>query len=401
MSHQIEHLLIRHITTNYSNNFFSAKKNPSRVISWVQKKLVRRQMEPQESSSASVRPRPAQPAPLAALLGRAAGPRGGPSVLVRGTAALHLQERRADWAYSRPVVVLDIAWNLVFTAASAAVLCATTSERPNTPVRVWLLGYALQCLIHVVFVWGEYRRRRRRSGGESRLEGGGGDGEQTLPESDAMDSEDDAAPPEVGSGRRASIAKRCESINTMASFIWWIVGFCWVVSGGEALLKNAPTLYWLTVVFLTFDALFAIFCIALACIIGIALCCCLPCVIAILCAVIGQEGASDSDISILPRYRYSEPCGDGQKTFKEGLMVPILNNHDISTGERVLLREDAVKTVVYVFLHMKMEHYYLLFPAIIISTLHALSNGFVSMQLALFANITSSMADHTDGLESA
>ncbi|URE32994.1 Zinc finger, C3HC4 type (RING finger) [Musa troglodytarum] len=390
-------------------------------------------MEPQESSSASVRPRPAQPAPLAALLGRAAGPRGGPSVLVRGTAALHLQERRADWAYSRPVVVLDIAWNLVFTAASAAVLCATTSERPNTPVRVWLLGYALQCLIHVVFVWGEYRRRRRRSGGESRLEGGGGDGEQTLPESDAMDSEDDAAPPEVGSGRRArisklgldcsevtlklglmnhlsicmsfslnhSIAKRCESINTMASFIWWIVGFCWVVSGGEALLKNAPTLYWLTVVFLTFDALFAIFCIALACIIGIALCCCLPCVIAILCAVIGQEGASDSDISILPRYRYSEPCGDGQKTFKEGLMVPILNNHDISTGERVLLREDAVKTVVYVFLHMKMEHYYLLFPAIIISTLHALSNGFVSMQLALFANITSSMADHTDGLESA
>lgn len=44
----------------------------------------------------------------------------------------------------------------------------------------------------------------------------------------------------------------------------------------------------LSVVFLTFDALFAIFCIALACIIGIALCCCLPCVIAILCAVIGQ-----------------------------------------------------------------------------------------------------------------
>ncbi|RRT68018.1 hypothetical protein B296_00006916 [Ensete ventricosum] len=160
-------------------------------------------MEPQETSSASVRLRPGQPTPLAALLGRAAGPRGGPSVLVRGTAALHLQERRADWAYSRPVVVLDVAWNLVFTAASAAVLCATTRERPNTPVRVWLLGYALQCLIHVVFVWGEYCRRRQRSGGERRLEGGGGDGEQALPESDAMGSEDDAAPPEVESGRRS------------------------------------------------------------------------------------------------------------------------------------------------------------------------------------------------------
>lgn len=41
-----------------------------------------------------------------------------------------------------------------------------------------------------------------------------------------------------------SVAKRCESVNTMASFLWWIVGFYWVVSGGEVLLQNAPRLYW-------------------------------------------------------------------------------------------------------------------------------------------------------------
>lgn len=44
----------------------------------------------------------------------------------------------------------------------------------------------------------------------------------------------------------------------------------------------------LTVVFLAFDVCFAIFCVALACVIGIALCCCLPCIIAILYAVVGQ-----------------------------------------------------------------------------------------------------------------
>lgn len=44
----------------------------------------------------------------------------------------------------------------------------------------------------------------------------------------------------------------------------------------------------LTVVFLAFDVFFAIFCVALACVIGIALCCCLPCIIAILYAVAGQ-----------------------------------------------------------------------------------------------------------------
>ena len=30
----------------------------------------------------------------------------------------------------------------------------------------------------------------------------------------------------------------------MASFLWWIVGFYWVVSGGDALLRDAPRLYW-------------------------------------------------------------------------------------------------------------------------------------------------------------
>jgi len=44
----------------------------------------------------------------------------------------------------------------------------------------------------------------------------------------------------------------------------------------------------LTFVFLAFDVFFAIFCVVLACLIGIALCCCLPCIIALLYAVAGQ-----------------------------------------------------------------------------------------------------------------
>jgi hypothetical protein len=44
----------------------------------------------------------------------------------------------------------------------------------------------------------------------------------------------------------------------------------------------------LAVVFLAFDVFFAIFCVVLACLVGIALCCCLPCIIAILYAVAGQ-----------------------------------------------------------------------------------------------------------------
>ncbi|CAN6478144.1 unnamed protein product [Victoria cruziana] len=279
---------------------------------------------------------------LALLISRAASRRGlrEPSLVVRQSAARQLEERRADWGYSRPVVVLDVAWNLVFIFVSIVVLCSSVRERPNTPIRVWICGYAFQCLLHVVFVWMEYRRRnRRRSPGD----GGGppsGSGEQ---DADALESEDDDE--EGGyrgyaSGNRPSIAKRCESINTMVSFLWWIVGFYWVVSGGEDLLQNASRLYWLAVVFLAFDVFFAIFCVALACIIGIALCCCLPCIIAILYAVAGQEGASDADISLLPRYRYRQEGGEKSRT-GEGSMVPAETGSEFSADERPLSADDA------------------------------------------------------------
>ncbi|XVF02910.1 hypothetical protein REPUB_Repub04eG0215500 [Reevesia pubescens] len=206
-------------------------------------------------------------------------------MLVRETAARELEERRADWGYSKPVVALDMMWNTAFVAVSVVMLICTVDETPNTPIRLWISGYALQCLLHVVLVWLEYRtrnsRRTSRRDEETGDDAGGGD---------VNDSEDE----EVGIERslfgsnQSSVTKRCESVNTMASFLWWIVGFYWVVSGGDILLQNAPRLYWLAVVFLAFDVFFAIFCVVLACLIGIALCCCLPCIIAILYAVAGQ-----------------------------------------------------------------------------------------------------------------
>ncbi|KAH0468012.1 hypothetical protein IEQ34_003045 [Dendrobium chrysotoxum] len=275
---------------------------------------------------------------VAAFLGRAAGRRG-PPALVRETAARQLDERRADWAYSRPVVAVDIAWNLSFAVVSASVIAASTCERPNVPVRVWIAVYALQCVLHVALVWSEYRRRR---GDEGRVIGDEeSSGEPAVLDFGPVDSGEDSD--DSGSGRRsqrASYAKRCESVNTMASFLWWIVGFYWIISGGEALVQNAPKLYWLAVVFLAFDVCFAIFCVALAFVIGIALCCCLPCIIAILYAIAGQEGASDADINLLPRYRYAASNDNRENKGDVGIMSPIQNSSD-NFPERVILREYA------------------------------------------------------------
>ncbi|OIV94153.1 hypothetical protein TanjilG_31578 [Lupinus angustifolius] len=270
---------------------------------------------------------------LALLLG---GRRRGPSMMVRETAARELEERRADWGYSRPVVALDMTWNMAFVVVSAVMLGCTFGEKPNAPIRFWICGYAVQCLVHVVLVWLEYRRRN--GSGSRRLRD-----EEIGSEDDVNDSEDDD---DIGGGSfrnfsRSGFTKRCESLNTMVSFLWWIVGFYWVVSSGDILMQDAPRLYWLAVVFLAFDVFFAIFCVVLACLIGIALCCCLPCIIAILYAFAGQDGASESDLSVLPKYKFQISSNEEKFSEGGGSMVPVETGSGYLANERTLLPEDA------------------------------------------------------------
>ncbi|GFP83566.1 E3 ubiquitin protein ligase rie1 [Phtheirospermum japonicum] len=279
-----------------------------------------------------------RPSSLSLLLSRAASTtqrRGGASMVVRETAARELEERRADWGYSKPVVALDIMWNLAFVVVSVVMLICTAKEKPDVPIRVWVCGYALQCLVHVVLVWVEFNRRNSR---QERIRVGG----LSREDDNQSESEED----EDGRGglfgiSNGSRVKRCESVNTMVSFIWWIVGFYWVISGGDTLLSDAPRLYWLTVVFLAFDVIFAIFCVVLACLIGIALCCCLPCIIAILYAIAGQEGASEADLSILPKYRFQASKDEDRVDFTAGSLVPIETSSGYMPNERILSPEDA------------------------------------------------------------
>ncbi|OIW09857.1 hypothetical protein TanjilG_15339 [Lupinus angustifolius] len=172
-----------------------------------------------------------------------------PSMVVRETAAEQLEERQSDWAYSKPVVVLDILWNFAFVVAVATVLVLSVIETPIMPLRLWLVGYALQCVVHVVCVCVEFRRRRRNQregsnnaaavvqdgvGGSDLSSGsieGSGSGQYGL--LSQLDEEG------------TSMAKHLESANTMFSFIWWVIGFYWVSAGGQGLAQDSPLLYWM------------------------------------------------------------------------------------------------------------------------------------------------------------
>ncbi|XP_062219891.1 E3 ubiquitin-protein ligase At1g63170-like isoform X1 [Phragmites australis] len=270
-----------------------------------------------------------------------------PSLRVREAAAEELEERQADWAYSRPVVALDLLWNLAFILVSAVVLVLSHDESLSMPLRLWIAGYAAQCAVHMVCVAIEYRMRHGHRGGAIMA----ADDEIGSGASSSSSDDDDGERGSRGlSGDFVSIAKHLESANTMFSFIWWIIGFYWVSAGGEVLTRDAPQLYWhtnfvcrLCIIFLAFDVFFVVFCVALACIIGIAVCCCLPCIIAILYAVSDQEGASEDDIRQIPKYKFQrveEPEKQSVSVTGSsgGLMIECGTNQPI---EKVLAAEDA------------------------------------------------------------
>ncbi|XP_054802620.1 E3 ubiquitin-protein ligase At1g12760-like [Prosopis cineraria] len=183
-------------------------------------------------------------------------------------------------AYSRPILVLDLVWNLAFVLVTAGVLLSTLSERPSTPLRLWLCGYAFECILHMGFVCFEYRRRTR-------------DFYRAEPGLSLCQSWN-------------SNVKKLESMNTLVSSIWWVLGFYWIVVGGQQLLQDCPRIYWLTVVFLAFDVFFIIFCIGMVCVVFFALFFFIP-IVALAYAMRIREGASEEDIRSLPKYKFSQP----------------------------------------------------------------------------------------------
>ncbi|CAN8318733.1 unnamed protein product [Cochlearia groenlandica] len=262
------------------------------------------------------------------------------SVRVRETAAEQIEERQTEWAYSKPVIVLDVIWNLAFVFVTIAILSFSLKEKPDFPLRFWIIGYNLQCLFHVGCVIAEYRRRRHGDDYMSEdLDSG-----LSYNQGSSEDESDDygvTGDPEIESG--TSIAKHLESTNAIFSFVWWIIGFYWITADSQGLVQSSPYLYWLCVAFLAFDVIFVVLCAAVACLIGIAICCCLPCIIAVLYALADQEGASDEDIERLPKFKFltvrdSEKVNGEIHVTHGGIMTQLGVD---SPSERVLSSDEA------------------------------------------------------------
>ncbi|KAK7374178.1 hypothetical protein VNO80_07604 [Phaseolus coccineus] len=267
---------------------------------------------------------------------RASGRRlmlGEASVRVREAAAAEVEERQSEWAYSRPVVVVDVLWNAAFLVIGASVLWLGAAEEPSVPLRTWIVGYLVQGMVHSLCVLVEFRRRMM-SGTHFR---------SNVPNhvqwsfTSESDQEFYAFEPSLHDDEN-SIIKYIESANTMLSFIWWTVGVYWVTLGGQSLTTDAPQLYWVCIAFLSFDVVIVLICVAVACLIGIAVCCCLPCILALLYAVTDQEGATKEEIDQLPKYKFRIIKEGDIEEPSRGIMT---ESESETATEHVVALEDA------------------------------------------------------------
>ncbi|XP_060673924.1 E3 ubiquitin-protein ligase At4g11680-like [Ziziphus jujuba] len=163
------------------------------------------------------------------------------SMMVSEMAAKQLEMRRSDWAYSKPIVILYVIWNFTFVVMVVTVMARQQPQRPNCYFNLENEGIESDSYKNLSTAARE--------------------------DSEKLDEDDE---------KSSKVAKHLEYANTVFSLIWWFIGLYLIrSSNGQALEQKSPELYWVCIVFLGFDVFFVV----LACVILIAVCCCLPCII--------------------------------------------------------------------------------------------------------------------------
>ncbi|KAL5716531.1 hypothetical protein ACHQM5_018208 [Ranunculus cassubicifolius] len=146
---------------------------------------------------------------------------------------------------------LNTSWNLSLFIASVVILSISTKELPNTPLRAWVIVFAVIHFVDALLILAI----------------------QCV---------------------REVIVKILQGVSQVFAFVWWIIGVVWLLTGSHALRENAPILYWATVVFLAFRLLV----IVLICV-AMPLCfCCLPFFLALFSSDPNQEGALETNRSV-------------------------------------------------------------------------------------------------------
>ncbi|GMQ06687.1 hypothetical protein CsSME_00051171 [Camellia sinensis var. sinensis] len=268
---------------------------------------------------------------------------------------------RRHWSPFNTVLWLSV--ELVFTVgqiiAAIIVLSVSGHENPQTPLFAWIVGYAVGCAASVpLLFWRYLNRNQGTEQGSTQLRQDSSQGNSTSEpnsyitisltraseEEDGQNTSSGTRTGQIMGAPNARLSALMDHLKMALDCffaVWFVVGNVWIF-GGNSSLSDAPNLYRLCIVFLTFSCIGY----AMPFILCSVICCCLPCVISFLGVrddMNRMRGASEETINALPTHKFklkdkgSRSNCDSNPGVDEGGFVAAGTER-----ERVISGEDAV-----------------------------------------------------------
>ncbi|XP_002522801.2 E3 ubiquitin-protein ligase At4g11680 [Ricinus communis] len=182
-------------------------------------------------------------------------------------------------------MMLEFIALLVQISMTTFTLAISKMEKPIWPMRIWIVGYDIGCLLSLLLVYGRYRQVHVVQGDSFGLS----DLEQQRGSEDS---------------RCTHLMNKCRTSLELFFAIWFVMGNVWVFDSRFGSFNRAPKLHVLCISLLAWNALSYSFPFLLF----LLLCCCVP----LISSVLGynmqmgsaERGASDDQISRLPSWKY-------------------------------------------------------------------------------------------------
>ncbi|KAL9400262.1 hypothetical protein Peur_009223 [Populus x canadensis] len=250
-------------------------------------------------------------------------------------------------------ISVELVLTLSQIVASIVVLSVSRHEHPHAPLFAWIVGYASGCVATLPLLYWRYRYRNQSLEQDS-AQNHQGSAHINVPAgpfslSVSRNSESDDRRSATTSPRGSQNAVLNARLKVLVEYfkmaldcffaVWFVVGNVWIF-GGHSSAEEAPNLYRLCIVFLTFSCIGY----AMPFILCATICCCLPCIISVLGFredMAQTRGATTESIDALPTYKFK--------------LIKNRNGEDSSAGasdggvvaagtekERVISGEDAV-----------------------------------------------------------
>ncbi|CAN8326028.1 unnamed protein product [Cochlearia groenlandica] len=187
----------------------------------------------------------------------------------------------STWMISELIALLVQITLITFT------LAFSKNERPIWPVRFWITGYNVGCLLNLMLLYGRYRQQYLTS----QVDGFNfGDIEQQQRSREET--------------RCSHLMNRCRTSLELFFAIWFVIGNVWVFDSRFGSFHYAPNLHVLCISLLALNAL----CYSFPFLLFLLLCCVVPLISTFLGYNMNfgssEKGASDDQISSLPCWKY-------------------------------------------------------------------------------------------------